>query len=102
MSSDFKKEEFYKKIHPELFGEKTWTQSIKKGLVGALYFWKGSDKYTEIKHGEVIVNLPLFMKNVDIIQGLLKKVQHEEDINVLTVTELKNVLIANSVSLSLT
>jgi hypothetical protein len=99
-STDFKKEEFYKKLHPELFGHNSWTQNLKNGLLNSLYFWKGN-KSTEIQHGQTLVHLPLFMRGVEIILAILKKIQQEEDINVLTIQELRSLLITHSVSIKI-
>ena len=69
---------------------------MKKKVSNYFFFWK-NNKENDLKHHDLLINKKLFNEHLENIKDILKMLNLNEDINVITISELRTLLINNIV-----
>ena len=95
--TELKKEDYYKKNYPDLYKNESWGSYIRNGVVSIIkrgvYGLKSDYKHTIPKTDDWLINKKLFHLHLENIINILTRFLMEEDTDVLTIHELRNLLI---------
>jgi hypothetical protein len=113
LSSSLKSDEYFKQNYKNLYGKESWGSWLKNNVIATVklplnYISSSSSSSSnkvngvelKISEGDTLINKKLFHGHMESIINLLSSILMEEDIEVLTKYELKNLLLNSNLRFS--